>query len=127
MDDHPFILGAEDQITVPVYGSPEFSGAHMIRPDGKITMPFLGDVVAAGITPMELSTAIKEKLKKYIVDPDVSVSVQRGQQQAVLHSGRGQPNRRIHAAGAHQGPGGSGQRRRLQGFRQSEEDRHHAR
>ena len=58
-DDHPFILGAEDQITVLVYGSPEFSGQHMIRPDGKITMPFLGDVVAAGITPSELSARLK--------------------------------------------------------------------
>ena len=74
-DDHPFILGAEDQISVLVYGSPEFSGQHMIRPDGKITMPFLGDVVATGITPTELSSSIKDKLKKYIVDPDVSVSV----------------------------------------------------
>jgi polysaccharide export outer membrane protein len=74
-DDHPFILGAEDQITVLVYGSPEFSGQHMIRPDGKITMPFLGDVIATGITPAELSFSIKDKLKKYIVDPDVSVSV----------------------------------------------------
>ena len=58
-----------------VYGSPEFSGQHMIRPDGKITMPFLGDVMATGITPAELSYSIKDKLKKYIVDPDVSVSV----------------------------------------------------
>lgn len=74
-DDHPFILGAEDQISVLIYGSPEFSGAHMIRPDGKITMPFLGDVVAAGFAPVELSNSIRDKLKKYIVDPDVSVSV----------------------------------------------------
>jgi polysaccharide export outer membrane protein len=74
-DDHPFVLGAEDQISVLIYGSPEFSGAHMIRPDGKITMPFLGDVTASGVTPSELSNIIKEKLKKYIVDPDVSVSV----------------------------------------------------
>jgi len=74
-DDHPYVLGAEDQIVVQVYGSPEFSGAHMIRPDGKITMPFLGDVVAAGLAPSELSISIRDKLKKYIVDPDVSVSV----------------------------------------------------
>jgi polysaccharide biosynthesis/export protein len=74
-DDHPFILGAEDQISVLVYGSPEFSGPHMIRPDGKITMPFLGDVMASGVTPAELSNIIKDRLKKYIVDPDVSVSV----------------------------------------------------
>ncbi|MEO8595915.1 MAG: polysaccharide biosynthesis/export family protein [Candidatus Solibacter sp.] len=75
MDDHPFILGAEDTITVAVYGSPEFGGSHMVRPDGMITMPFLGDVRAAGYAPSELSNNIKEKLKKYIVDPDVTVSV----------------------------------------------------
>jgi polysaccharide export outer membrane protein len=74
-DDHPFILGAEDQIAVLIYGSPEFSGAHMIRPDGKITLPFLGDVVAAGLAPTELSNSIRDRLKKYIVDPDVSVQV----------------------------------------------------
>ena len=74
-DDHPFILGAEDQITVLVYGSPEFSGSHLIRPDGKITMPFVGDIMAAGLAPTELGVAIKEKLRKYIVDPDVSVQV----------------------------------------------------
>jgi len=74
-DDHPFILGAEDQITILVYGSAEFSGAHLIRPDGKVTMPFLGDVEAAGLSPVELGNIIKEKLKKYLVDPDVSVSV----------------------------------------------------
>ena len=74
-DEHPFILGAEDQITVLVYGSAEFSGAHMVRPDGKITMPFLGDLTAAGLSPIELGNLVKERLKKYLVDPDVSVSV----------------------------------------------------
>jgi polysaccharide biosynthesis/export protein len=75
MDEHPFILGAEDQVTVQVYGSPEFSGAHTIRPDGMITMPFLGDVKAAGYAPTELSAMIRDRLKKYIVEPDVSVQV----------------------------------------------------
>ncbi|MEO8371704.1 MAG: polysaccharide biosynthesis/export family protein [Candidatus Solibacter sp.] len=74
-DEHPFILGAEDQISVQVYGSPEFSGNHMIRPDGVITMPFLGDVKASGFAPTELSAAIRDRLRKFIVDPDVSVQV----------------------------------------------------
>jgi polysaccharide export outer membrane protein len=74
-DEHPFILGAEDQISVLIYGSAEFSGAHLIRPDGKITMPFLGDVTAAGLSPVELGGVIRERLRKYLVDPDVSVSV----------------------------------------------------
>jgi polysaccharide export outer membrane protein len=47
----------------------------MIRPDGVITMPFLGDIRAAGFAPTELSVIIRDRLKKYIVDPDVSVQV----------------------------------------------------
>jgi polysaccharide export outer membrane protein len=74
-DEHPFTLGAEDQISILVYGSPEFNGSHLIRPDGKITMPFLGDILASGLTPVDLGGLIKERLRKYIVDPDVSVSV----------------------------------------------------
>lgn len=75
IDDHPYILGAEDIIAINVYNGPEFSGSHMIRPDGKITLNFIGEVMALGFTPLELSETIKGKLKKYIVEPDVSVSV----------------------------------------------------
>ena len=75
VDEHAFILGAEDQIAIVVYGSPEFSGSHMIRPDGKITLNFIGEVMAADTTPEQLGNVIKERIKKYVVDPDVSVSV----------------------------------------------------
>lgn len=75
VDYRAFILGAEDQISILVYGSPEFSGSHMIRPDGKITLNFIGEVMAADLTPEQLGIDIKDKLKKYVVDPDVSVSV----------------------------------------------------
>ena len=75
VDDAPFVLGAEDQIQIMVLNGPEFSGSHMIRPDGKITINLVGEVKASGVTPEELGNGIKEKLKKYIVDPDVSVSV----------------------------------------------------
>jgi polysaccharide export outer membrane protein len=75
VDEKGFILGAEDQIAITVYGSPEFSGSHMIRPDGKITLNFIGEVMATDLTPEQLGNDIKEKIKKYIVDPDVSVQV----------------------------------------------------
>ncbi len=75
VDDHAFVLGAEDQIAITVYGSPEFSGSHMIRPDGKITLNFIGEVTATDLTPEQLGNEIKEKIRKYIVDPDVSVQV----------------------------------------------------
>jgi polysaccharide export outer membrane protein len=74
-NDAPFILGAEDQIQVTVLNGPEFSGSHMIRPDGKITINLVGEIKASGVTPEELGNALKERIKKYIVDPDVSVQV----------------------------------------------------
>ncbi|MGA8878442.1 MAG: polysaccharide biosynthesis/export family protein, partial [Candidatus Korobacteraceae bacterium] len=45
------------------------------RPDGKISLPLLNDVAAAGLTPMQLKDSITEKLKKYIADPRVTVVV----------------------------------------------------
>jgi polysaccharide export outer membrane protein len=75
VNDAPFILGAEDQIQITVMNGVEFSGSHMIRPDGKITINLIGEVKASGVTPEELGTDLKERLKKYIVEPDVSVQV----------------------------------------------------
>jgi len=46
-----------------------------VRPDGKISLPLLNDVQAAGLTPMQLADSITEKLKKYIADPRVTVVV----------------------------------------------------
>ena len=75
VDVKSYVLGAEDVILILVWRSAEFSGQHRIRPDGKITINLVGEVQAAGSTPEELGTSIKEKLRKVLVDPDVSVSV----------------------------------------------------
>jgi len=75
VDAKSYILGAEDMISIMVWRSAEFSGTHMIRPDGKITINLVGEVDAAGLTPEQLGISIRDKLKKVLVDPDVSVSV----------------------------------------------------
>ncbi len=75
MEDGAYILGAEDSIAVLVNNSTEFNGQHLIRPDGRITVNLVGEVMAAGSTPEQLTETLKEKLKKYVVDPDVSISV----------------------------------------------------
>jgi polysaccharide export outer membrane protein len=75
VDDSSYILGAEDQIGVLVNNSPEFNGSHLIRPDGRITVNLVGEIVAAGQTPEQLTESLKDRLKKYVVDPDVSISV----------------------------------------------------
>lgn len=75
VDDHAYILGPEDQISVFVYQGIEFTGQHMIRPDGKITINLVGDVQASGLTPEDLAKSIRDKIKAYVNDPDVTVSV----------------------------------------------------
>ena len=75
VDNSAYVLGPEDQINVFVYQGQEFTNSHMIRPDGKITVNLLGDVQASGLTPEALATSIKEKIKAYVNDPDVTVSV----------------------------------------------------
>lgn len=75
VDNSTYVLGPEDQINVFVYQGTEFTGQHMIRPDGKVTINLVGDVQASGLTPEDLAKAIREKLKAYVNDPDVTVAV----------------------------------------------------
>ena len=70
-----YIIGADDTLRISVWKEPDMSVMLPVRPDGKISMPLLDDVQAAGMTPMQLGTSIREKLKKYIADPRVTVVV----------------------------------------------------
>ena len=74
-DDVNYIIGPEDVLVVSVWKEPEVSGAVNVRPDGKISMPLLNDVQAAGLTPMALKNDITEKLTKFISEPRVTVMV----------------------------------------------------
>jgi polysaccharide export outer membrane protein len=70
-----YVIGASDVLTVTVWREPTLSGPILVRPDGMISMALLGDVHAAGLTPLQLSDQIATKLKKYYQDPKVSVVV----------------------------------------------------
>lgn len=70
-----YVIGAEDALHIAVWKEPDFTATLPVRPDGKISLPLLGDVQAAGMTPKELSDSIAEKLKKFIADPRVTVVV----------------------------------------------------
>jgi polysaccharide biosynthesis/export protein len=70
-----YIIGADDTLHITVWKEPDMSVTLPVRPDGKISIPLLDDVQAAGMTPMQLATSIKDKLKKYIADPRVTVVV----------------------------------------------------
>lgn len=67
-------IGPGDLLNVVVWHNPEVSGPAPVRPDGRISIPLVGDVVAAGKRPMDLADELKEKLKPYIKDPLVTVS-----------------------------------------------------
>ncbi|MGE5114304.1 MAG: polysaccharide biosynthesis/export family protein [Acidobacteriaceae bacterium] len=74
-DDPTYVIGPEDMINVAVWKEPDFSSTVPVRPDGKISLPLLGDIEAAGRTPSELAQDLTGKLKKYIDDPHVTVVV----------------------------------------------------
>lgn len=70
-----YVIGASDLLTVTVWKETTLSGSMLVRPDGMISMPLLGDVQASGLTTQQLSNQIATKLKRYIQDPSVSVLV----------------------------------------------------
>lgn len=68
-------LAPGDKLRIEVYKDAQLSQSLQIRPDGKITLPLVGDVAAAGRTPIELRDAIGGALKDYITNPVVTVIV----------------------------------------------------
>jgi len=70
-----YVIGADDTLHISVWKEPDLTATLPVRPDGKISLPLLNDVPAAGLTPLQLSASITEKLKKYIADPHVTVVV----------------------------------------------------
>lgn len=70
-----YVIGADDTLHISVWKEPDMTVSLPVRPDGKISIPLLDDVQAAGMTPMQLAASIKTKLKKYIEDPRVTVVV----------------------------------------------------
>src|SRR5580700_1486585 len=74
-DDPNYIIGAQDVLDISVWKEPEVSRVVPVRPDGKISLPLLNDVQAAGLTPSQLATQLTESLKKFVSSPQVTVIV----------------------------------------------------
>jgi polysaccharide export outer membrane protein len=70
-----YVIGPSDVIAVSVWKEPTLSGSLLVRPDGMISLPLLGDVPASGLTPLQLADQITAKLKKFVQDPNVSIVV----------------------------------------------------
>ncbi|MEW6730713.1 MAG: polysaccharide biosynthesis/export family protein [Acidobacteriota bacterium] len=76
IDDNDYVIGPEDVLTVFVWKEPELTQTLAVRPDGKISLPLLNDLVASGHTTLELKEQIRTGLKQYIAEPTVTVIVQ---------------------------------------------------
>jgi len=74
-EDPNYVIGPQDVLDISVWKEPELTRAVPVRPDGKISMPLLNDVQAAGKTPLQLAADITTGLKKFVTDPQVTVIV----------------------------------------------------
>lgn len=72
-----YVIGAEDVITVYVWKEPDVSKTVAVRPDGMISLPLVGEIKAAGYTPVQLQDLLAASMKKVITDPEVTVMVEK--------------------------------------------------
>jgi polysaccharide biosynthesis/export protein len=73
--DPGYVIGPEDVLDINVWKEPDVSRTVPVRPDGKISLPLINDVQAAGSTPQQLASAVTQKLRKYLNEPQVTVIV----------------------------------------------------
>ncbi len=73
--DPDYVIGLGDVLSINVWKEAEVSSSVPVRPDGKISLPLVNDIQAAGLTPMQLGQEIHDKLQKYIEQPQVTVVV----------------------------------------------------
>jgi polysaccharide export outer membrane protein len=75
VDPNKYLIGPEDVLYIKVWREPDFTLPAVVRPDGKITMPLIGEMQAGGLTPLQLTKNLTESLTKLINTPDVTVTV----------------------------------------------------
>jgi polysaccharide export outer membrane protein len=73
--DPGFVIGAEDVLGILFWREPDYSGDVSVRPDGRVTLPLIGDLTAAGVTPSALRDQIQTAAAKYLTNPSVTVVV----------------------------------------------------
>jgi polysaccharide export outer membrane protein len=72
-----YIIGAEDVLSIFVWKEPDMSKTIPVRPDGMISLPLVGEIKAAGHTPVQLQDVLATAMKKYVSDPQVTVVVEK--------------------------------------------------
>jgi polysaccharide export outer membrane protein len=74
--DASYVIGSSDVLAITVWKEPEISRSIPVRPDGRISLPLVGEIQAAGRTPVQLEQDIAARLQTYISKPDVTVIVE---------------------------------------------------
>jgi len=74
-NDAEYKIGAQDVLRIDVWKEEQLTRTVPVRPDGKVTLPLMNDIQAEGLTPMQLAASISEGLKKYINNPQVTVTI----------------------------------------------------
>jgi polysaccharide export outer membrane protein len=85
--DPNYVMGPQDVLDISVWKEEQLTKTVPVRPDGKISMPLLNDVQAAGLTPTQLAGQITESLKKFVTDPQVTIIVREINSQRVYMLG----------------------------------------
>jgi len=75
VDSNEFVIGPGDILNINVWKNQELSGTVPVRPDGRITLPLMGDINAAGLTPAQLKAELQAGFTRYIASPEVTVIV----------------------------------------------------
>jgi polysaccharide export outer membrane protein len=83
-----YIIGPDDQLSVLFWRDKDMSTDVTVRPDGKITLPLLDELQAAGLTPKQLRQKITEEAKKYVEDPNATVVVRQINSRKVFITGQ---------------------------------------
>jgi polysaccharide export outer membrane protein len=73
--DADYKIGPQDVLRIDVWKEPDISRTSPVRPDGKVSLPLLNDVQAAGLTAMQLAGSLRDSLSKYLTTPQVTVTV----------------------------------------------------
>jgi polysaccharide biosynthesis/export protein len=74
-NDAQYKIGPQDVLRIDVWKEPEISRTAPVRPDGRISLPLINDVQAAGLTATQLAAVIADGLRKYITNPQVTIGV----------------------------------------------------
>ena len=82
-----YVIGPDDQLSVVFWRDKDMSADVAVRPDGKISLPLLNDVQAAGLTPPQLRDRLTEDAKRYIEDPNITVVVRQINSRRVFVTG----------------------------------------